>query len=142
MTKPIKFDLPKFDVVEHTALQFALTFYEAARSSGMKSKYKTARLWALHNYIKFIPKALDTLIDMLSRNDIHDNVKQKIHEAIIERTNDPVVNQVFPKENVIPEIDLKKILDHSPEKPINIITDYFKDKKSTKQKLLTGVSHG
>lgn len=143
MTKPIKFDLPRFDVIEHMALQFACVWYEAALSSGLKpSKYKTTRLWALHNYMKFLPKAIETAVDMLSRNDIHENVKERIHEAIIERTNDPVVNQVFPKENIIPELDLKKILDHSPEKPINIVTDYFKDKKSTKQKLLTGVSHG
>lgn len=98
------------DVIEHTALEFAITFYEAGRSSGLTSKYKTARLYALHNYQKFLPKALETLIEMLSHDDIHENVKQRIHEAIIERVNDPVVKDIFPNE-ALPDIDVKKVLE-------------------------------
>lgn len=136
-----KLNLPKFDVVEYTALEFALVFYEACRNQGMKSKHKTARLFALHNYQRFIPKALEYLIDILGKEGIHDNVKEKIYIAIQERVNDPEVNSVLPSENVIPELDLKKILESIPEKPVTIKTDIFDKKKSLKSRLKEDIAH-
>ncbi len=106
---------PEFDLIEVTALKFAATFYEASRSSGLKPKnpkHDTPHKWALHNFEKFIPKAVETLLDMLSRNDIAENIKEKIYLAIMERTNDKELQSVFPI-NTLPNVDVKKIIDAS-----------------------------
>lgn len=132
-------NLPKMDLIEHTALNFALTFYEGCRNQGMKSKYKTARLYALHNYQKFLAKAIETLQEMLGRDDIHENVKEKIYEAVMTRVNDPEVNQIFPMHGAIPELDLEKILKGVPDKPVVVLD--FKRKRSLKSRLKEGVAH-
>lgn len=127
----MKLTSPKFNVIEQTALKFAMTYYETARSQGLKPrnpKHKTGRLWALSNFQLFIPHAIDTLLEMLNGNAINEHMKQDIYDAILERTNDPHVNAVFPKAGVLPELDLKKMLENAPNKPVVIKTDAF-DKK-------------
>ena len=81
-------EAPKSVVIEQTALEFAMVFWDAARSSGATSKL-TQKQWARKNFTKFIPKAVEHLTSMLGRPDISDILKQQIHEAIIERANDP-----------------------------------------------------
>jgi hypothetical protein len=75
-------------LIEKTALEMAAVFYDAARESGLKSN-KTQRRWARDNFQKFIPNAVETLTSMLGRSDISDIMKQEIHEALLERINDP-----------------------------------------------------
>jgi hypothetical protein len=78
---------PKHTVFERTAAELAAVFYEAGRSSGMTSKHKNARSWARANFEKFIPKAIELCVSMLSRPDIADLMKQEIYDALMERNN-------------------------------------------------------
>ncbi len=134
----------KHTLIEHTAAEFAVVFYEAGRSSGLTSKHKTAKSWAVANYQKFIIPAVDHLTTLLGRNDISEHMKLEIYESLMERVNDPDVASVFPNPNLLPELDLKTLLENAPDKPTVIITEdtFKKSKKSRKNKLLEGISHG
>lgn len=146
-----KIQKPEFDLIEHTAMQFAVVWYEAARSSGLTSKYKTARLWALHNFDKFIPQAVEKLLEILNNPNTHQNVKDAIYNAILERVNDPELQSIQPIDT-LPDIDLKKAFDISAPPPIVVKSVIEKGallkpvvekpKKNLKNKLLQGVSHG
>lgn len=129
----IKLVQPKFDILEEMALKFAMTYYEAARSQGIKPrnpKHKTARLWALSNFQKFIPKALEIATDMLGRTDIAEPVKEKIYMAIMERNNDPVYHDTF---KTLPPVNIEKIFKEvEMPKPVVVNTK----KVPTKQRLL------
>lgn len=133
----MKIVAPRFDIIEETAMKFAMTWYEAARSSGLKSKHKTGRLWALHNFQKFMIQAQDTLTSMLGRSDIAEPIKEKIYLALMERVNDPEL-QAIHKIETLPDIDIKKLLDNSPLPPIKIESK----KQSIKEKLKGNISHG
>lgn len=98
---------PKHTVIEKTAAEFAATWYEIGRGQGMTSKWKSPKAYARANFEKFIPKAIDTLLSMLGRSDIHDLMKQEIYEALMERYNDPELISMFPN---VPNIDISKIL--------------------------------
>jgi hypothetical protein len=114
----------EFDIIEHTAMKFAATFYEGCRNRDLKPrnpKHNTPRLWALHNFERFIPKAIETLIDMLSRNDIAEPMKEKIYLAIQERTNDKELQKLFPIDT-LPDIDISKLIDTKPLPPIIVNT--------------------
>lgn len=131
----------KHTLIEHTAANFAAIWFEAALSSGLKpKKYKTHKAWAAHNYQKFIIPAVEHLTSLLGCDDINEHMKNEIYESLMERINDPDVAAVFPNDKLLPEVDLNKLLNQAPEKPINIVTDYFKNKSSVKSKLLTGVA--
>lgn len=83
---------PKYTIIEKTAGELAAAFYEGARGSGLKSKYKNARSWAKANFVKFIPKAVEILTGMLdSHSNISDHMREEIYEAIMERANDPAL---------------------------------------------------
>lgn len=81
-------EAPKQVVIEQTALEFAATFYDAARSSGANST-KGQKQWARDNFVKFIPMAVQHLTAMLAQDNVADYLKQQIHEALLERVNDP-----------------------------------------------------
>src|SRR5580692_3165395 len=87
---------PRHTVIERTAAEMACVFYEAARSSGLKSKFKNPRSWARAHFERFIPRAVQILTGMLGRSDIPELMKQEIFEALQERINDPQVNAVLP----------------------------------------------
>ena len=93
-------------VIEQTALQLAATWWEVGRSQGMTSKYKSARAYARANMEKFVPKSVEYLLQMLGRSDIHDLQKAEIYAALIERANDPTLNEA----GVLPKIDVSKLI--------------------------------
>ena len=76
-------------LIEQTALKLATTFYEAGRSSGMTSKYKDARSYARAYVERFIPKAVELLMDILGNPNTPQEQKNLIYDAMMERTNDP-----------------------------------------------------
>lgn len=98
---------PKYTVIEKTAAEFAAVWYETGRSQGLTSKWKTPKAYARANFEKFIPKALEILLSMLNRSDIHDLMKEEIYEAIMERHNDKALTDIMPN---IPNIDITKLL--------------------------------
>jgi hypothetical protein len=79
---------PHSILIEETALKFAATYYEVGRSQGLVSKFKNARAFARANVERFIPLAVQTLMDMLSNPATPESQKQMIYDAFIERTND------------------------------------------------------
>lgn len=88
-------------LIEQTALNLAATFYEAGRNTGMTSKHKTPQAFAKANLERFIPKAVDILLDILGKPDTPDVMKQAIHEALIERHNDPTLVEYLPNVDVL-----------------------------------------
>jgi hypothetical protein len=81
-------EAPRSTIIEQTALEFAAVFYDAARSSGGKST-KGQKQWARDNFTKFIPHAVQHLTAMIGQPNVADHLKQQIHEALLERINDP-----------------------------------------------------
>lgn len=79
---------PQSLLIEKTALELAATFWEVGKSQGLTSKHKDARSYAKANVEKFIPKAVDLLMDMIGSGAIPEDQKQLIYEAFMERTND------------------------------------------------------
>lgn len=97
---------PKSNLIEHVAGQLAATWYEIGRSQGMTSKWKTPRAYARANIEKFLPKAIEHLIDILGNPSFPDLAKQEILEALLERHNDPTLKTG----NELPNIDMKKLM--------------------------------
>lgn len=85
---PKKLIQPHSLVIEKTALELAAVYYEAGRSAGLTSKHKNARAFAKANVTKFIPKAVELLMDMLGKDSTPQDQKDMIYEAIMERAND------------------------------------------------------
>ena len=84
-----KVSSPSSVLIEVTAGNLAATWYEIGRSQGMTSKYKTTKAYVNANVEKFIPKALDLLLDMLGNPSTPADQKEIIYDAISERVNDP-----------------------------------------------------
>lgn len=89
MSKLNKIITPQSVLIEKTALEFATTYYEVGRSQGLTSKYKNAKAFAKANVEKFIPKAVETLIDMMGNPACPQEQKDLIYDAFMERSNDP-----------------------------------------------------
>lgn len=111
---------PSSVLIETTALELATIFYEAGRSSGLKSKHKNARLFAKHNLEKFIPKAVDLLLEILSRDTTPEDQKKIIFEALMERHNDPELNEVLPNLDVKKLIEINKAMQRDKTQPVII----------------------
>lgn len=107
---------PHSVIIEKTALEFAATFYEVGRGQGLKSKYKDARSYAKANLEKFIPKAVDTLIDMLGKPHVPADQKQIIFDALKERVDDPELKEMLP------DIDISKLIPTKEKPPVIINT--------------------
>ena len=101
--------MSRHPLIEITAGELAATFYEAARSSGMKSKYPNARIYAKNNLETFVPKALELLLEMLGKEDTPEHMKNEIYDAIMERNED--------KDLKVVELEKPKFKPHV-EKPI------------------------
>ena len=124
---------PKYTLFEQVALEFAAVYYEAGRSTGLTSKWKDARSFSRANFEKFIPKAIEHCITLLSRQDIPDLAKQEIYDCLMERNNDPDTNAVTG--NTLPDIQMKKLMEMLPkqdrtaaiiEKAVKGINPYLK----------------
>ena len=79
---------PQSLLIEKTALELACCFYEAGRSSGLTSKHKGPRAFAKANVEKFIPKAVDLLMDIMANPATPKEQKDLIYDSFMERTND------------------------------------------------------
>lgn len=95
----IKIVDPSNVIVEKVAGEMSGVFYDAARSSGLKIiqlqgqkinllKYKTPRDFARRHLEKFIPAAVEALIEIMSRPNTPVEQKEMIYQAILERVND------------------------------------------------------
>lgn len=80
---------PSSVLIEQTAADLCAVFFEAASSSGMKSKHKTHKAFVHNNIEKFIPRAVEILTDMLANPSTPQDQRDAILEALLERASDP-----------------------------------------------------
>jgi hypothetical protein len=85
---------PQSLLIEKTALELACVFWDAGRSSGLTSKHKDARTFAKANVTKFIPKAVDLLMDILANPSTPQDMRDMIYDAFLERTNDKELSNI------------------------------------------------
>lgn len=122
---------PSTIIVEKTAGEFAGVFYDAARSSGMKViklqdkvinllRYKDARAFARRHIEAFIPAAVHSLIEIMSRENTPVEQKDVIYHAIMERVNDPNLD-MMGKTAGLPEFEKTILYKADDEKPKPVI---------------------
>lgn len=106
--------VPKSNLIEKTAVEFAAVYYEAGRTTKnpvtgkyLTSKHKDARSFARANFEKFIPKVVEHFLTMLGNEHLPTLMKQEIYEALLERHNDPTLQT----ESQLPDIDVKKLIE-------------------------------
>lgn len=85
---------PHHLLIEKTALDLATAFYEGGRSAGLTSKHKNARSFAKANVEKYIPKAVEVLLEILNNPATPKDQKDMIYDAIMERTNDQELGSI------------------------------------------------
>lgn len=138
MSKLNKIITPASMLIEKTAGEFAGTFFDAARASGMKTimlqrerinllRYKNnPRLFARAHLEKFIPAAVHALIEILSRPNTPAEQKQIIWEAIEERINDEQLKELGTLAG-LPEFENTPLYkpDNEVPKPIIINSEKF-----------------
>jgi hypothetical protein len=128
-----KIQNPSSILIETVAAQLAATWYEIGRGQGLTSKSKDAKEYARTNLEKFIPKAIDHLLDILNNPYASTEMKEMIYDALQERVNDPT-NVTSTDIKGLPPLDINKVLSMLPkqlpsqalklkrEEPINIKT--------------------
>lgn len=126
---------PASVIIEKTALNMAAVFYEAGRSSGLKSKFKTARHYAAANLEKFVPHAVVHLREMLYKPDTPNEMKAIIHDAILERINDPEAVDLAKSSqgHALPDIDIAKLI------PVHELPSVIKDRRTVKDYGILGI---
>src|SRR5882672_11990837 len=115
---------PRSVLIEQTALKLAATWWEIGMGQGLKSKHKTARHYAANNFIKFIPRAVSHLIDILNQPNASPAMKHEIWCALQERIHDVDTTAAF--DNKLPDVDLTKVIDCKAEPPIIVNSKRFK----------------
>ena len=138
MTKKIV--APVNPLIYKTALQYAAIFYDAGRSSGMTSQYKTPEAFARRYLERFVPLVIKHFIEMLKpHSGISEHMKMEIHEALTDPINDPQLMD-GNKKNGIVDINAEMLLkvidayDHSQIKFKDL--QLPKPKQNYKNKLL------
>jgi len=88
---------PASVLIEQTAADLCAEYFEIGLSQGLKSKHKTHKAFVHAHIERFIPIAVDLLTSMLGMKHISDDQKVLIHEALIERANDPDLSFMMKK---------------------------------------------
>lgn len=83
-------------IIEVTAIEMCAEFYDVAMRQGLPTTYKTQRKYVKANWEKFIPVALNALLEILG-GDYPEEMKKPIYAAVIERANSqPALNIANP----------------------------------------------
>jgi len=129
----IKIVDPSTFIVEKTAGEFAATFFEAARSSGLEKiqlqgqiinlkKYKNnPRNFARVHLEKFIPAAVHALNEIMCRETTPPEQREMIYKAIMERVNDPQLDMMAKTAGDLPEFEQTVLYKPDDEKPKPVI---------------------
>lgn len=94
--QPKKIIKPESLLIEQTALELAAAFYEGGRSAGLKSKYKNPKDYAKAYLVKFIPKAVELLMEILAKDSTPQAQRDAIYDAFMERSNDKDLANTIP----------------------------------------------
>jgi len=133
----LKLIQPHSMLIEQTAGQMAGVFFEAARSSGLTiislqgqkinlSKYKNnPHKFARAHLEKFIPAAVHSLTEILSKPETPEHFKETIYQAILERTNDEQISEMG-KLAQLPEFEQTVLYKADTEKPKPVIVNTLK----------------
>lgn len=128
---------PYSTLIEQTAGQMAGVFFDAARSSGLTViqlqgqkinllKYRNnPHKFARAHLEKFIPAAVHSLIEILSKPETPDSFKDTIYQAIQERTNDEQLGEMG-KMAGLPEFEQTVLYKPDNEKPKPVIVNTVK----------------
>jgi len=130
----LKIKDPSDVIIEKTAGEMAGTFYEAARSSGMKKirlqnqvidllRYKSPRDFARRHLEKFIPAAVHALTEILSRENTPEAQKQIIYQALMERVNDTDLDMMAKTAGDLPQFEQTVLYKPDTEKPKPVIVN-------------------
>ena len=111
-----KLSNPSSVLIEITAGNLAAFWYETGRSQGLHSKHKTVKEYVNANVEKFIPKAIDYLLDILNNPFTPHEQKELIYDALSERMNDPD-NVTSAQIRGLKPLDVNKLLGMLPEAP-------------------------
>lgn len=122
---------PSDVIIEKTAGEFCAIFYDAARSSGLTTitlqgqkinllKYKTPRAFARVHLEKFIPAAVHSLIEIMSRPNLPIEQKDLIYNALMERVNDQDLD-MLSKTARLPDFQNTVLYKPDNEKPKPVI---------------------
>lgn len=143
---------PHSILIEQVAAAMASAWYEIGRGQGLTSKCKNAREYARKNLEKFVPRAVDHLLDILHNPYTNYEMKEIVYDALSERMNDRT--NVTSTEVALPNIDFQKILDNinvAPpsqqlkkvrDKPTIINTSVGMGQKEIAKRLQTGTAIG
>jgi hypothetical protein len=114
--RPITLVTPQSLLIESTAMEIAQVFYEAGRNSGLTSKHKNGKAFAKANLEKFIPKAVELLLNMIGSDAVTVENKDLILAALMERTNDVELsnNGIKAFENKTPYLPEKACIYDKP----------------------------
>lgn len=130
----LKLKEPSDVIVEKTAGAFAATFFDAARSSGMKVirlqgkvinllRYKSPRDFARRHLEAFIPAAVHALTNILSRPETPVEQKEVIYQAILERVNDPDLDMMAKTAGDLPQFEQTVLYKPDTELPKPVIVN-------------------
>jgi hypothetical protein len=125
---------PSDVIVEKTAGEFAGLWYDAARSSGMTVvklqgniinllKYKSPREFARRHLEKFIPAAVHSLIEIMSRPNCPEDQKLIIYNAIMERVNDQDLDMMAKTAGDMPTFEQSVLYKPDTELPKPVIVN-------------------
>lgn len=125
---------PSNVIIEKTAGEFAATFYDAARSSGLKTiklqgkvidliRYKSPRDFARRHIEKFIPAAVHSLIEIMSRPNCPEDQKLIIYNALMERVNDKDIDMMAKTAGDLPEFEQTVLYKSDTELPKPVIVN-------------------
>jgi hypothetical protein len=144
---------PSSVLIEVTAGSICAQWYEIGRSQGLKSKSKTVKEYVNANVEKFIPRAIDHLLDILHNPFTPEDQKILIYDALSERVNDP--NNITSTDiRGLQPLDVMKVLSLSSvappsqqlkkvrEKPTVINTSVGMGVKEIAKRLKTGSAIG
>lgn len=126
---------PSDVIVEKTAGAFAATFFEAARSSGLKvimlqgkkinlMKYsENPRNFARRHLEAFIPAAVHSLIEIMSRPNCPEEQKLMIYNALMERVNDQDLDMMAKTAGDMPTFEQTVLYKPDTELPKPVIVN-------------------
>ncbi len=85
-----KIVIPANPLIYRTALSYAAVFYEAGRSSGLTSQYKTPEAFAKRYIERFIPMVIKNFMELLKpHSGITEHMRAEIYDALMDPVNDP-----------------------------------------------------
>lgn len=95
---------PASTLIEQTAIELAAEVYDGFRCMGFTDpRYPNERKYIKKNFERFIPKAIELLLQILHRESTSKVMKDEIYKAIIERNEHKVT---------INGQDVTKLLEH------------------------------